>query len=250
MPKLRHIAIAAEDPEAMAEFYKKAFDFKEVGRPNGYLADGVFLSDGTLNMAILKFKTDQLAALGHPEGHRRAGRELRGGGGARIAGGNRAHRVRSRAAAAWRPSLSPRQGPRAVLLGLARHARPEKTGLHVVFSAGRPDGAGIRPVRAVLPRRSRDSGRQGHGPAARRRCARHCTGCRVGEVVSHFNFGGRAIRTLGPAHEIETLHAGRSRMSNYATCGAPRRRRGSRSLPLCRSPQRRAIRSEQAIAGR
>ena len=35
MPKLRHIAIAAEDPEKMAEFYKKAFDFKEVGRPNG-----------------------------------------------------------------------------------------------------------------------------------------------------------------------------------------------------------------------
>ena len=38
MPKLRHIAIAAEDPEAMAEFYKKAFDFVEVGRPNGVLA--------------------------------------------------------------------------------------------------------------------------------------------------------------------------------------------------------------------
>ena len=60
MPKLRHIAIAAEDPEAMAEFYKQAFDFEEVGRPSGALADGVFLSDGTLNMAILKFKTDQL----------------------------------------------------------------------------------------------------------------------------------------------------------------------------------------------
>jgi catechol 2,3-dioxygenase-like lactoylglutathione lyase family enzyme len=60
MPKLRHIAIAAEDPEAMAEFYKQAFDFKEVGRPNGAPPDGVFLSDGTLNMAILKFKTDQL----------------------------------------------------------------------------------------------------------------------------------------------------------------------------------------------
>src|SRR5438132_13809401 len=60
MPKLRHIAIAAEDPEKMADFYKKAFDFKEVGRPNGVLADGVFLSDGTLNMAILKSKTDQL----------------------------------------------------------------------------------------------------------------------------------------------------------------------------------------------
>src|SRR3954465_15956788 len=60
MPKLRHIAIAAEDPEAMAEFYKKAFDFVEVGRPNGVLADGVFLSDGTLNMACPKFKSDQL----------------------------------------------------------------------------------------------------------------------------------------------------------------------------------------------
>lgn len=60
MPKLRHIALAAEDPEAMADFYKNAFDFVEVGRPNGVLADGVFLSDGTLNMAILKFKTDQL----------------------------------------------------------------------------------------------------------------------------------------------------------------------------------------------
>jgi len=60
MPKLRHIAIAAEDPVAMAEFYKKAFDFVEVGRPNGVLADGVFLSDGTLNIALLKFKTDQL----------------------------------------------------------------------------------------------------------------------------------------------------------------------------------------------
>src|SRR5438128_11672168 len=60
MPKLRHIAIAAEDPEKMAEFYKKAFDFEEVGRPNGALADGVFLSDGTLNLAIRKFKTDQL----------------------------------------------------------------------------------------------------------------------------------------------------------------------------------------------
>jgi catechol 2,3-dioxygenase-like lactoylglutathione lyase family enzyme len=59
MPKLRHIAIAAEDPEAMAEFYKRAFDFEEVGRPNSALADGVFLSDGTLNIAIPKFKTDQ-----------------------------------------------------------------------------------------------------------------------------------------------------------------------------------------------
>src|SRR5205814_832314 len=60
MPKLRHIAIAAEDPEAMAEFYKKAFDFKEVGRPDGSLADGLYLTDGTMDLAILRFKTDQI----------------------------------------------------------------------------------------------------------------------------------------------------------------------------------------------
>ena len=60
MAKLRHIAIAAKDPDAMAEFYKKAFDFKEIRKSDGPLAYGYHLSDGTLNMAILKFKTDQL----------------------------------------------------------------------------------------------------------------------------------------------------------------------------------------------
>ncbi|HXQ50818.1 MAG TPA: VOC family protein [Stellaceae bacterium] len=62
MAKLRHIAIATKDPVKTAEFYKKAFDFKEIARtPMGNpLADGVFLSDGTINLAILNFKTDQL----------------------------------------------------------------------------------------------------------------------------------------------------------------------------------------------
>ena len=66
MPKIRHIAIATNDPEKTAEFYRKAFDFKEVARtpdreaPN-QLGWGIYLSDGTLNLAILKFKgVDQL----------------------------------------------------------------------------------------------------------------------------------------------------------------------------------------------
>src|SRR5579871_1322271 len=62
MAKLRHLAIAAKDPDAMAEFYKKAFDFKEVRKTDGPLAYGYHLSDGTIDLAILKFKTDQLAA--------------------------------------------------------------------------------------------------------------------------------------------------------------------------------------------
>ena len=59
MAKLRHIAIAAKDPDAMAEFYKKAFDFKEIRKSDGPLAYGYHLSDGTIYLAILRFKTDQ-----------------------------------------------------------------------------------------------------------------------------------------------------------------------------------------------
>ena len=63
MAKLRHIAIAAEDPFATAEFYKQAFEFKEVRRLERSdvpgKSYGVFLSDGTLNMAILHFAWDQ-----------------------------------------------------------------------------------------------------------------------------------------------------------------------------------------------
>jgi catechol 2,3-dioxygenase-like lactoylglutathione lyase family enzyme len=60
MAKLRHLAIAAKDPDAMAEFYKRAFDFKEVRKTDGPLAYGWHLSDGTIDLAILRFKTDQL----------------------------------------------------------------------------------------------------------------------------------------------------------------------------------------------
>jgi hypothetical protein len=57
MPRLRHIAIAAEGPFATAEF-KQAFEFTEVGRiePVGEgKSYGVFLSDGKLNMVVPHF---------------------------------------------------------------------------------------------------------------------------------------------------------------------------------------------------
>jgi catechol 2,3-dioxygenase-like lactoylglutathione lyase family enzyme len=66
MAKIRHIALATNDPVKTAEFYKQAFDFKEVGRTgspdeSGGIAWGIYLSDGTLNLAVLKFKNvDQL----------------------------------------------------------------------------------------------------------------------------------------------------------------------------------------------
>lgn len=59
MAKLRHLAIATDDPDATAKFYKEAFDLREVGPIDGDLARGYFLTDGTVTFAILKFKTAQ-----------------------------------------------------------------------------------------------------------------------------------------------------------------------------------------------
>ncbi|MGE5270732.1 MAG: VOC family protein [Thiohalocapsa sp.] len=60
MAKLRHLAIACKDPDKMAEFYMKAFDFKNVRTSDGPLAYGHHLSDGTIDLAILRFKSDQI----------------------------------------------------------------------------------------------------------------------------------------------------------------------------------------------
>jgi methylmalonyl-CoA/ethylmalonyl-CoA epimerase len=60
MAKLRHLAIACKDPDAMAEFYIKAFDFTVARRGDGPLAYGVHLTDGTIDLALLRFKSDQI----------------------------------------------------------------------------------------------------------------------------------------------------------------------------------------------
>jgi len=62
MAKLRHFALYTSNPEATAAFYKKAFDMVEVGRTNSTFAEGIFLSDGTLNLACLHYKTPEAAA--------------------------------------------------------------------------------------------------------------------------------------------------------------------------------------------
>lgn len=64
MAKLRHIAIATKDVEKTAQFYKDAFEFKEVGRTNSKLAKGIYLSDGTINMAILDLSQSDFDQLG------------------------------------------------------------------------------------------------------------------------------------------------------------------------------------------
>jgi lactoylglutathione lyase len=53
MAKLRHIAIIVPDPETAAQFFEKAFDFKRVGKARR----GIYVSDGTINVALLKIES-------------------------------------------------------------------------------------------------------------------------------------------------------------------------------------------------
>jgi methylmalonyl-CoA/ethylmalonyl-CoA epimerase len=58
MAKLRHIALSVPDPEASAAFYREAFGLEIVGRANSATATGVYLSDGIVSLALLKYRTD------------------------------------------------------------------------------------------------------------------------------------------------------------------------------------------------
>src|ERR1700746_3731045 len=59
--KLRHFAMSVPNPWKTAEFYKFAFGMEVVGETDSSLAEGVFLSDGVINLALLHFKSDEAA---------------------------------------------------------------------------------------------------------------------------------------------------------------------------------------------
>jgi len=61
MAKLRHIAIATQHEEETAKFYVDVFGMTEIGKIDIPIVSGYFLSDGTINLAILHFKNDQVA---------------------------------------------------------------------------------------------------------------------------------------------------------------------------------------------
>ena len=63
MAKLRHLAIATSDPTRTAQFYIDAFEFRLVRTAEGAWGDGLILSDGTINLAILRFRTDEAAGV-------------------------------------------------------------------------------------------------------------------------------------------------------------------------------------------
>jgi len=71
MGKIKHIAIATQDPDETAKFYKTVFGLREIAKINSPGATGYHLSDGDINFAILKFKNDEVAGV--PEGKEYAG---------------------------------------------------------------------------------------------------------------------------------------------------------------------------------
>ena len=59
--RIRHVAMSVADPWETAEFYKDALGLQEVTELDGPLAEGVFLTDGIVNLALLHFKSDEAA---------------------------------------------------------------------------------------------------------------------------------------------------------------------------------------------
>ena len=61
MPQIKHIAIATQDAEKTAKFYKDVFGLREIAQLDSDNAKGFYLSDGNINVAILDFQNDQVA---------------------------------------------------------------------------------------------------------------------------------------------------------------------------------------------
>jgi catechol 2,3-dioxygenase-like lactoylglutathione lyase family enzyme len=65
MARIKHIALSTDDPAKTAQFYKEVFGLSELRRePKDTGADGVWLSDGYIYFAILKYGGEDTPNLG------------------------------------------------------------------------------------------------------------------------------------------------------------------------------------------
>jgi catechol 2,3-dioxygenase-like lactoylglutathione lyase family enzyme len=61
MARIRHIAIQTQDEEATKRFYVENLGLKVVKKLDSARTSGYFLTDGHINLAILRFKNDVVA---------------------------------------------------------------------------------------------------------------------------------------------------------------------------------------------
>ena len=68
MARIRHIAIQTQDEEATKQFYVENFGLKVVRKLDSQRTSGYFLTDGHINLAILRFKNDVIAGAERGKG--------------------------------------------------------------------------------------------------------------------------------------------------------------------------------------
>jgi catechol 2,3-dioxygenase-like lactoylglutathione lyase family enzyme len=61
MARIRHIAIQTQDEEATKKFYVENLGLQVVKKLDSQRTSGYFLTDGHINLAILRFKNDAIA---------------------------------------------------------------------------------------------------------------------------------------------------------------------------------------------
>ena len=71
MAHLGHIAQSVPDPEKTAQFYEKTFGLKRVGTLDHNQASRDYLSDGVINLAVLRYKVDEVVYKEGGQGLRR-----------------------------------------------------------------------------------------------------------------------------------------------------------------------------------
>jgi catechol 2,3-dioxygenase-like lactoylglutathione lyase family enzyme len=61
--RLRHFAVVVKDLQKAARFYEGAFGLKRVGEETLDFASAVYLTDGTINLALLNYKGERGSGL-------------------------------------------------------------------------------------------------------------------------------------------------------------------------------------------
>ena len=67
MARLRHFAICVRDLEKSANFYEEVFGLQRHGREDLPIGSALYLSDGVVNLALLKFSGTQGNDLSDPK---------------------------------------------------------------------------------------------------------------------------------------------------------------------------------------
>ncbi|WCL53332.1 MULTISPECIES: VOC family protein [Kordiimonadales] len=67
--RLRHVAIASADPDNAAKFFETVLGWTIAGKVDSRNARGYYVTDGTINIALLNFKNRPAAGMEFPEGY-------------------------------------------------------------------------------------------------------------------------------------------------------------------------------------